>query len=391
MVSKENHEKTAGIYVHIPFCLRKCPYCDFYSITDISLEQLFFDSVYREIVMRSNTSFLFDTIYIGGGTPSVVAPENIGRLIEKLHHYYKISPEAQITIEVNPVLVDFKLLSKYLSYGINRLSIGIQSFGDENLTFLGRIHSASEGIKSITDAKEAGFNNISLDLIYGIPGQTMEDWLLDLSQAVAFKPEHISCYMLTYEKDTPMEKRMREGEFQPLPEELAGNYFSAANDFLNSNGYSQYEISNFARTGSDDLRSLKSRHNFKYWSFSPYIGFGPSAHSFSGDERSWNHGNVLKYAEDIKSDILPVADTEVLNREQKILEAVYLGLRKTEGIDLKEFKNKFGVSFREMFINILPELIENKHLEVSKNRCALTSKGMLFHDSIVSMLVDEDI
>ena len=385
-----NQTESAGIYVHIPFCIQKCPYCDFFSITDQSLKQPFIEALLREMDMTGNVPFFFDTLYIGGGTPSVFKAGDIGQLIKAAHRFFKISANAEITIEVNPGTVNPEQLTSYQGLGINRISIGVQSFDDRALNFLGRIHSGKDANLAVKWAREAGFENVGLDLIYGIPGQTKRSWLFDLQRAVEFEPEHLSCYMLTYEAGTPMDKDRQKGSFCTLSESLVSDLFETTIEFLNTHGYVQYEISNFARSGSGGFEPKSSRHNRKYWSFAPYLGFGPSAHSFIEPARYWNCRSVKKYIKEIEAGMLPLEEKEVLSREQCMIEAIYLGLRKRDGICIDAFDRKFDTSFNRIFGETITYLEKKKFLKVAQNRCALTLQGMLFLDSIASMFISQE-
>lgn len=372
----------AGMYVHIPFCVKKCPYCDFYSITDHSLVKEFVNALTHEMAMYREVGLLFDTLYIGGGTPSVLESKEIDRIIEKAFSLFQITSDPEITIEVNPKTVTPESLKSFRQSGINRINIGIQSFQDGNLKFLGRIHSAEEAETAIKWARNAGFENIGLDLISGIPGQTDKSWLSDLETALRFEPEHLSCYMLTYESGTRMHKDLKSGKFSSLPESLAVSLFGSTGDFLESNGYIHYEISNFARS-----EEKKSRHNIKYWSYIPYIGFGPSAHSFYGTRRSWNRHNVSDYIKKIESGTPPVEGKEILTREQQIIETIFLGLRQKYGIDIGFFNEKFNVKFGDIFRETISGLKKKGLIFLDKNRCALTKKGMVLLDSICAEFV----
>jgi oxygen-independent coproporphyrinogen-3 oxidase len=378
-------ERKGGIYIHIPFCVQKCIYCDFYSTTDLSLTRNFLSALKTEIRIRRAAFQEFNTIYIGGGTPSVMPPEQIEELFEKLYKNFSVVPDAEITMEVNPGTVDLPALKRYRKVGINRLSIGVQSFSEKNLRFLGRIHSSSDAIKTVRKARNADFSNISLDLIYGLPGQTLKSWEKDLAKALEFAPEHLSCYMLTYEPHTPLTSALNEKHFSPLGEKETGELFMATPSFLARNGYLQYEISNYSLRGI-----FPSMHNQKYWSFHPYTGLGPSAHSFSGNIRSWNHRSVTRYIEDLKKEQLPVENKEVLNREQKMIEAIYLGLRQTDGIDLKNFHENFHQRFEKIFEDVVALLKNKKYLEMDQGRCFLSPQGMLFLDSIAGMFSETD-
>ncbi|MBC2694003.1 MAG: radical SAM family heme chaperone HemW [Desulfobacteraceae bacterium] len=379
--------KLAGLYVHIPFCRKKCPYCDFYSITDQSLKQLFVEALIREMQMVSSHPLLFDTLYFGGGTPSVLKPENIGRIIKTANGLFNISTDTEITIEVNPGTVTPEKLTEYKNIGINRISIGVQSFNDKILNFLGRIHSTNDAALTIRRARKAGFDNIGIDLIYGIPGQTKKTWLSDLRKVVEFEPEHLSCYMLTYEKGTPLNRERQQGKFKPVAGSLLAEFFETTMEYLTAHGYVQYEISNFAKNASKI-----SRHNFKYWIFSPYLGFGPSAHSFIEPRRYWNCRSVKKYIENIKEGRLPIEKKEILSKKQRMMEMVYLGLRKTDGIDIDAINKNLGINFHQMFAEKIKQLEEDGYILriQSGTHCALSRKGMLFLDSIAPMLMIEN-
>ncbi|MBW2590125.1 MAG: radical SAM family heme chaperone HemW [Deltaproteobacteria bacterium] len=385
MNSKPDQTEPGGIYVHIPFCVKKCPYCDFYSITDTSLKKRFISAVISEMNMICNLPFKFDTLYIGGGTPSILETELIIGIIETAHSLYKLLPDSEITIEVNPGTVKPEKLKEYKDAGVNRISIGAQSFQERNLNFLGRIHTGEDADLTIKWARDAGFDNIGIDLIYGIPGQTRESWICDLEQTVSYKPEHLSCYMLTYEPGTPMERDRQKGLFEPLDEEMVGELFTTSIELLVGKGYAQYEISNFASE-----KNLRSHHNQKYWSFEPYIGLGPSAHSYIEPRRCWNKASVTAYIKDLEEGRLPIEGQEVLNREQMMTESIFLGLRKTDGIDVSEFNSRFDENFFKIFGEQIDDFEEKGLIVTNQTSCALTVKGMLFLDSITSMLVSQD-
>ncbi|MEA3434870.1 MAG: radical SAM family heme chaperone HemW [Thermodesulfobacteriota bacterium] len=371
--------------MHIPFCVKKCPYCDFYSITDTFLKQRFVSAVISEMNTTCNPPFKFDTLYIGGGTPSVLEAESIVRIIETAHSLYKLLPDSEITIEVNPGTVKPEKLKEYKSAGVNRISIGVQSFQKRNLNFLGRIHTVEDADLTIQWARDSGFKNIGIDLIYGIPGQTRESWLRDLEQAVSYEPEHLSCYMLTYESGTPMEKDLQKGLFKPMDGKKVGELFTTTIEFLAGKGYAQYEISNFAHA-----KNIRSRHNQKYWSFEPYIGLGPSAHSYIEPRRCWNKASVTTYLKDLEEGRLPIEGQEVLSREQMMTESIFLGLRKTDGIDVSEFNSRFDENFFKIFGEQIDDFEEKGLIVTNQTSCSLTVKGMMFLDSITSMLVSQD-
>jgi oxygen-independent coproporphyrinogen-3 oxidase len=380
----------AGLYIHIPFCVKKCPYCDFYSITDGSLYPAFMNALISEMRMTRDPNLTFDTLYMGGGTPSVLDAKTIKKIIETARQSYEILPHAEITLEVNPGTVSLKQFEGYRCSGVNRVNIGVQSFDPVNLQFLGRIHSGDDAHAAVTWAQKAGFENLGLDLIYGIPNQTKKLWLKDLKLAIEFEPRHLSCYMLSFEPGTPLYNDLQEDRLKPLAESQVCELFETTLEFLSDHGYVQYEISNFAHKSinSSGLKSAecnRSRHNMKYWNFIPYIGLGPSAHSFLEPKRYWNCADVEKYIQDLNAGRLPRAGEERLSMEQLMIEAIYLGLRQTKGILIDVFDKKFGVTFKTMFKDTIDVLESKGLIELSQNRCALTSRGMLYLDSIAAM------
>jgi len=379
-----NPNKPGGIYIHIPFCIKKCPYCDFYSITEISLQERFISAVISEMNITCNLHFKFDTLYIGGGTPSVLETKLITRIIKTTSSLYKLLPDSEITIEVNPGTVNLKKLREYKCAGVNRISIGVQSFQEKYLNFLGRIHTVEEANNAIRWVQDAGFENMGIDLIYGIAGQTRKSWLCDLAKAVSYKPEHLSCYMLTYESGTPMEKDLQKGCFKPMDEKKVGELFTETVEFLAGEGYAQYEVSNFSRE-----KIFRSRHNQKYWSFEPYIGLGPSAHSYLESRRYWNKASVEKYIKDLDQGRVPICGQEVLTREEMMTESVFLGLRRTDGLDVSEFNSRFDEDFFKIFGELIYDFQKKGLIITNQTSCVLTTKGMLFLDSITSRLVNQ--
>jgi len=375
----------AGIYMHIPFCVQKCPYCDFYSVTDHSLKQPLVASLLKEIQMRGSRSLCADTLYMGGGTPSTLNPAQLSTLLHAARQRFTMLPDAEITVEVNPGTVDRKALEAYRRTGINRISIGVQSFLPSHLHFLERVHTSGQAVQAITSARDAGFDNIGLDLIYGIPGQTVEAWRQDLEKALEFEPEHLSCYMLTFEAGTPMDDRRKKGAVHPVSDKEMEKLFDMTRVFLEARGYLQYEVSSYAR--SDKYRS---RHNQKYWSSTPYIGLGPSAHSLAGNRRSWNHRAIKQYIHRLNSGMHPTESEEILTREQQMIEFVYLGLRQVSGIDLDLFHDTYSQNFHGLFKDTISLLQKEACLTVSPTHCFLTPKGMRFLDSIVSMFVNHE-
>ncbi len=375
----------SGIYIHIPFCVKKCVYCDFYSETDLSVEGKFVEALIREIeIVTSGDKKTVDTVYLGGGTPSAVKAESIQRILGSVRRCFDVSDAAEITIEVNPGTMSVEKLADYRKAGINRLNVGVQSFNDRHLKFLGRIHNAKEARFFIKEARKAGFKNIGIDLIYCIPGQTESLWVEDLKAAVSLTPEHLSCYNLTYETGTPLYQLYRNGAVTPSGDTISAALFEKTISYLESNGFLHYEISNFASSPE-----TRSQHNMKYWNVISYNGFGPSAHSFNVNtgRRSWNSSNLSTYMANINSGNLSVNEEELLSEEQKIIEAIFLGLRKTDGIDIKWFNKTFHADFSNLFRSVLSDLTSSDHIIMSNNICRLSKKGLLLADNIASRFI----
>ena len=375
-----------GIYIHVPFCLRKCRYCNFYSVSDLSLQPRYLEALFNEMKLAADdhAGMEFDTLYIGGGTPSVLDDDCLADIIASAHTMFAIQPGAEVTIEVNPGTVDRDTFRSYRSFGVNRVNIGVQSFQEHNLKFLERIHTTEEAENALAWARNAGFENIGFDLICGIPGQTVEYWKQDLERAaVHHQPDHLSCYTLSYEHGTPLGRDLAKGRLTPADEDLVAQLYLTTVEVLQRCGYEQYETSNFARN-----LAFRSRHNCKYWYFAPYLGLGPSSHSFLPPERSWNTADLSAYLEDLEHTRRPVAGREALSREQLMIEAVYLGLRLCDGIDIAGFERRFGVKFETQFERPLSVYAPAGMLEVINGRCRLNPRGMLLLDSIASSFID---
>ena len=372
-----NSEKTPGLYIHIPFCLSKCPYCDFYSSTSLSALPYFLDTLFKEMAMVRNNFNSFDTVYIGGGTPSLLTPQQLENILVKIRQNFNLTGNTEITIEANPADLNQSSLESMRETGINRVNIGVQSFDQEVLGFLGRRHSLQQAILAIEASKKAGFHNIGLDLIYGTPGQTIESWSNTLEQAVAFAPEHLSCYQLTLEATTPLGKKLQAGEFSIPGEELQYEFFMRTSQFLQEAGYIHYEVSNFKKG-----THLASRHNQKYWDHSPYLGLGPAAHSFQSNRRRWNHRSVDQYIATVNAGDLPVEETEILTMEQLRLEALYLGLRTKRGINFEDFKNRYQYDLFTEKKKMLGKLQEEGFIRIQDGNLCPTPTGLAVADSL---------
>ena len=367
----------AGLYIHIPFCKSKCGYCSFYSIKSLNLIPDFIDALKKEMKFYSKLFKSFDTVYLGGGTPSLLTPQQIETILKTVGKFYKIDPHAEITIEVNPGDVSLEYFQSLRLLGINRLNIGIQSFDDQLLKFLGRRHSASDALESMEAARDAGFSNIGLDLIYGVHHQNIKSWENTLQKAITLKPEHISCYQLSLAPKTPLYQIYQEKSIKLPSNEQQTKYFFTTSEILENDGYLHYEVSNFARE-----ECLKSKHNMKYWQHVPYLGLGPAAHSFLDNKRWWNKAAVKTYLQEISAGNMPVENTETLSAEQLQLEALFLGLRTKAGIDLKLYKIRYGVDLLEDKKSMIDLLIKNKLVELKDSFLRPTRAGMAVADSL---------
>jgi oxygen-independent coproporphyrinogen-3 oxidase len=376
---------TAGLYIHIPFCRKKCRYCDFYSVTDPSLQSGYLKALQQEmrLAAASHPALSFDTLYLGGGTPSALGIGAVEEIINAARRAFSFLPDTEVTVEVNPGTVDLDSLQRLRQAGANRLNVGVQSFRARNLAFLGRIHSAIEAERVLAWSHAAGFDNIGIDLIYGIPGQTPDSWKIDLVRALDGDLSHLSCYSLTFEPGTPLEVDLRRGKFTAADEDRVAELYLQALEVLGRGGFEQYEIANFARS-----RGRRSRHNCKYWSFSPYLGLGPSAHSFIEPERFWNCADVDRYFRQLDNGRRPIEESETLTREELMIEAVYLGLRLSDGIDMSAFNDRFGIGFMEHFGTKSAAFELEGLLTITAGHCRLTPRGMLLLDTIAAAFVD---
>ena len=373
--------QTAGLYIHIPFCERKCGYCDFYSITHLELVDAFVDALIQEIQLRGRwgADYRFQTVFLGGGTPSLLSPEQLQRILGGLREHFPILRDAEITIEANPGTLSREKLRAYRQLGINRLSLGAQSLHAAELRFLGRRHTAEEVMHNVSLAREAGFENINLDLMTAFPGQTLDSFRHTLEQAVQLHPAHLSCYTLIFEPGTPFYHRMQTGELLPVPEEKEVQFYQEARRFLEERGYRQYEISNFARD-----KAYICRHNCIYWNYHPYLGLGPSAHSFDGKQRWANIRSVSSYIQHLKAGRLPVDFQESLTPQQQMFEYIYLHLRLRNGLDLAAFRQRFGVDLTSRYRDTIHRLLSEGLIEPPNGHLKLTDKGWLLADTIAT-------
>jgi oxygen-independent coproporphyrinogen-3 oxidase len=375
----------AGLYIHIPFCEKRCVYCDFYTVAGQRTRiPDYLEALKNEMTLRAKETFWqrqrFATIFFGGGTPSLLSPQQIAGILESAFSVFTFEENPEITLEANPGTVTSEQLARYRAGGINRLSLGIQSFHADELEMLDRLHSPQQAIDAVLDARRVGFENINTDFMFALPQQTIPRWQQTLEQACCLAPTHISAYNLTIETGTPLDFAIRKGKIHPLTEEEERAFYQFTIDFLESQGYLQYEVSNFARPG------YEAKHNIKYWDDSSYLGLGASAHSYNGERRFWNVANLRKYLEALAANQLPEDTSEMLSIQQKMFETAFLGLRQRRGVDLANFTEKFCQRFDEAFNGAVRELEENGFLLRQDNYLQLTREGLYLCDEICARL-----
>ncbi len=375
--------KESALYIHIPFCDHKCIYCDFYSIITEDNILPYLNSLKKEIEYYSNYySFdrIYTSIYFGGGTPSLMEPEYIYDIISVINEFYNISDTAEITLETNPGTVDQKKLRAFYNIGINRISIGIQSFDENELKFLTRIHSRDTAIKTVYDAHEAGFNNINIDLIFNLPGQTKDKWRSNLNFAVQLPVTHISAYSLILERGTILNKMVIDGKVKIQDDDYDADLYEICLDFLEENNFKQYEVSNFAKDGFECI------HNNAYWRYKDYLSFGTSSHSFVNGKRWWNYSSLKKYISEIKNNNNAVANFEYITKKQKLDEYIMLAIR-SKGLNVKEFRNMFGEDWLRTNSSYLTKLKENNFILINEGIIKLTKSGYALCDEILGNIL----
>lgn len=391
----------AGVYLHIPFCKSRCSYCDFATDvyrsgdaveryvgalvcelksepTALAAGQISETRAYRESWPPTYAGGSdIDTIYFGGGTPSLLSADQVGRILDVVREKFEVSPDAEVTMEMNPATVTRETLTAYRELGVNRASFGVQTFNDRDLKLLARGHDANDARETFRLLRDAGFENVSFDLIAGLPGQLLDDWKRNLDEAMTMQPEHISLYLLEVHQGTPLAEQLRSGR-RPMPDEdLAAEMYEVMIEKLSAAGYEQYEISNFAKPG------FESRHNTKYWTLDPVYGFGVSAHSFDGFQRYSNERDTAAYVGKIEK----FSTAEVMReRIDAVSEFIFLGLRLNRGIDPAEFKLRFGVDIFDRYGHELDDLQEKALIEIAE-RIKLTRKGMLFSNEVFEAFV----
>lgn len=374
----------AGLYIHIPFCKSRCVYCGFYSTTGLALRQQYVDALCREMEIRGERREVrgeIETVYFGGGTPSQLSIEQLQQILLYINKVYSLSTlhsplSTEITIEMNPDDVTAELATALRQLGVNRVSMGAQTFNDERLRFLHRRHSAKQVHQAVETLRQAGFQNISIDLMYGFPEETLEDWEADIKEALSLDVEHISTYCLMYEEGTPLYQLLEQGKVSEVDEELERQMYYTLIDRLEAAGYEHYEISNFARPG------FRSRHNSSYWQGIPYIGIGAAAHSYDIETRSWNIADIRQYIRGIEQG-QRLYESETLDEDTRYNDAVTVALRTCEGLDL----SKLTPQQRTYCLANAQRHMDAKLLKLQDHHLSLTKEGLFVSDMIMSDLI----
>lgn len=365
----------SGVYIHVPFCKKKCKYCAFYSTTILENVDVFVESLCREICLRKD--YIHDnveTIYFGGGTPSLLQHSHLQRILKTIKDNFDVVAEPEMTIECNPRDLNKEKIDELLQLGFNRLSIGIQSFDNKSLNLLGRDHDLEHIYSAVEAVKDSGFHNFNLDIIYGLPGQAEEDLVYDLQELVKIKPQHISAYTLSIEKSTPLFISVENGTLSSLSDDITAEYYLRVNDMLERYGYEHYEVSNYCQSG------YESKHNSIYWDVTrAYVGFGPAAHSYDLESRQWNVASVDDYITSICTGVVP-ATIEWLNKQQRLYEYVLTSLRTKKGCDVKILESNFDFKIKTSIVDFL---LKRELAHVNEKVITLTAKGFLYLDKIV--------
>ena len=374
----------AGLYFHIPFCRKACHYCNFHFSTSLRQKPAMVDALIRELTLRVDylPQRQLDSVYLGGGTPSLLSAADLQRLFAAVHQYYQITPEAEITLEANPDDLNAEVLAQLADSPINRLSIGIQSFSEADLRYMNRAHNATEAHRCIELAQAAGFTDLTIDLIYGSPTTSDAQWAQNLDTALAFGIPHLSCYALTVEPNTALDHFIRKGKAAPVEEDKAARHFEHLQDITAAAGYLHYEISNFA------LPDRFARHNTAYWQGVPYLGIGPSAHSFDGQSRQWNRAHNAQYLQALARDEVPF-EREELSIPQRYNEYLLTGLRTMWGVQLDKI-TQLGTDYREHFLRQCQTFLTEGLLLETAGAYRLSAAGKLLADRIALALFWEE-
>jgi len=371
----------SGIYVHIPFCRSRCIYCGFYSTTRLGLRTRYVDALCREIELRKDYLHgTFSTVYIGGGTPSQLGAPLLRRLFYYIYKVYTVANDAEVTVECNPDDVTTAFAAELAQMPVNRVSMGVQTFSDERLRFLHRRHTAAQAAAAVENLRHAGITNISIDLMFGFPGQTMTQWQSDIRRALEIAPEHISAYSLMYEDGTPLKRMLDSRTIKPVDDRLSLAMYDALADSLAAAGYEHYEISNFARPG------FRSRHNSSYWQQEPYIGIGAAAHSFDMRSRQWNTASLSDYIAAIEQGRIPM-EREILDARTTYNDIVTTALRTAEGINTSYVEGRLGTIYKDHLEKESAPFIARGLMRRDGDSLCLTRRGIYISDTIMSELM----
>lgn len=371
----------SGIYIHIPFCKSKCAYCNFYSLASQSKIDDYVEALKKEIVARKDYLHgeTAETIYFGGGTPSLLSIKHLEEIFETLYKNFNIIANPEITLEVNPDTVDKEKIFSLKKLGINRISVGIQSFNDEDLKYLDRRHDSRHALQVIDDLKNVGFDKLTLDLIYGIPTLTEESWNRNLDIFFMTGISHLSAYALTIEPKTILGQKIEKGILRDVDEDATIRHYEILTERTKENGFEHYEISNFAKPG------FRSRHNSIYWNDVKYLGLGTSAHSYDGDSRQWNISNLTKYIQ-LAGNSDDYFEKEILSKEDKFNEYVMTSLRTSWGCDINKITSDYGISYANHFLKHVKKYLDSEIMLTKNNKYILNDEGMLFADGIAAEL-----
>lgn len=370
---------SAGLYVHIPFCASRCVYCGFYSTTSLSLRQRYVDALCREMRMLTFKPKI-STIYLGGGTPSQLTHEELNQLFTYIYNVYDVAPDAEVTMECNP---DDIHAGMFNGLPVNRVSMGAQTFSDARLRFLRRRHTAKEVDRAVDTLRHDGIGNISIDLMFGFPDETLDDWKRDVAHAISLRPEHVSAYGLMFEEGTPLYRMLEEGKVKEIDEELSLRMYRELVDMLGAAGYEHYEISNFARFNGERVSKWRSRHNSSYWHDIPYIGIGAGAHSYYQATRHWNPDNIIMYMDAIEHGRLPYEE-EKIDSDTHYDDIVMTALRTREGICL----DRLDSSHRAFLLANAKAFVDSGLLALENGHLRLTREGINVSNRIMSDLMD---
>ncbi len=386
---ENNSDRLAGIYVHIPFCQKKCSYCDFYSLPIVTrnfgIIEEYVNSMVREIELKASNyaDTEIKTVYLGGGTPSLLDHRQFSLILDSINNNFKLASDIEITLEANPATMEEKQLQSFLNAGLNRLSLGVQSFSDSELSLLGRSHDVGQIIDTLNLIGKLNIKNFNLDLIYGLPYQTVEQWLYNLEMAISFGPSHISTYLLQLDPKTPLGHKTIQGEVSMLDDETEWLMYNEAINFLERKAYKQYEISNFSK------QNFESRHNIIYWSAHEYLGLGAGAVTFLNGVRSINKPKIADYISYLASGHMPPKEVlEVMDNTQLLQEAIILGLRLTDGIHIGKFNHRYKVDLLSQYQRPIADSMDKKLLKLENGYLKLSKKGYFLSNQVLYQFIE---